>query len=115
LHGSAGGYFLQGGSTGIGFTDQGLHIVFTLTGADTYNVTFHGVGSDGPTGLPLSLNGPLGPGGALVDVFISAFDTGPDAANWQFFNSMAIIPEPSTFALTIIALAGLLGLVHRRR
>jgi hypothetical protein len=115
LTGSAGGYFLQGGSTGIGFTDQGLHIVFTLTGADTYNVTFYSVGSDGPTGLPLSFNGSLGgpAGGGLVDVYLSAFDTGPDAANWQFFNSIAIIPEPSTMLLVCTALP--IALLLRRR
>lgn len=113
--GAAGGYFVQGVNTGISFTDQGLHVVFTLTGIDTYNVTLYGVGNDGPSGLPASFSGSLfvPTGTGLVDFSFVSIDTGPDASSFNFFNSMAIIPEPSTFALVGIALP--LALLFRRR
>jgi hypothetical protein len=112
---SGGGLFIQGGSTGVSFSDQGFHVVFTLTAADAFNVTISGVGSDGSSGLPVSVNGPLGPasGGGLVGVMLFAVDTGPDVVNWQFFNSMAIIPEPSS--LVLVAFSTLALFLTRRR
>lgn len=106
---SFGAVLIQDVNTGISSTDQGFHLVFTLAGIDTYNVTLYGVGTDGPSGLPMSFSGSLfvPNGTGLVDVRLFAVDTGPDAENWQLFNSMAIIPEPSTFALAMIGLAAL--------
>jgi hypothetical protein len=113
---SAGGVFIQGASTGISFTDQGFHIVFTLTGSDTYSVSLYGVGGDAPIGLPMSFSGPLGdPSGAgLASVKLFTVDTGPDPVNWQFFNSIAIIPEASTFTLLAFSLPLLVPLFRRR-
>ena len=114
---SGGGIFVQGGSVGVSPSDQGFHIVFTLTGASSFNVMISGIGNDPPSGLPVSINGSLGAvsGAGLVGVSFFAVDTGPDTANWNFFNSMAIIPEPSTLALLASALALLIPTFRMRR
>jgi hypothetical protein len=106
---SFGAVFIQDTNIGVSSTDQGFHVVFTLTGTDSYSVSTYGVGSDGPSGLPVTLSGSLfvPNGTALMDVKLFAVDTGPDVVNWQFFNSMAIIPEPSTFALVAMGVAAL--------
>jgi hypothetical protein len=106
--------FIQDVNTGISSTDQGFHVVFTLTGTDSYNVTLYSVGTDGPSGLPVSFSGSLfvPNGTGIVDVKLFAVDTGPNPVNWQFFNSMAIIPEPTTFALVAI---GVLAALSFRR
>jgi hypothetical protein len=108
--------FANGVDTGVSYSDQGFHIVFTLTGADTYSLKIYGVGSDGPSGLLSSTSGSLflPDGAALTGVRLSSLDTGPNSESWNFFNSMAIIPEPTTFVLTAAALITLAALRKRK-
>jgi hypothetical protein len=100
----------------IGFTDQGLHIMFTLTSPTSYSLSVSAIGTDGPPGVPYIFNGSLD---ATMGTNITAFtfydiNSGTDPANWNFFNSMAIVPEPSTFALAMFGVL-LLGVFRKRR
>jgi len=45
--------------TGVPWTGQGLHLEFTLTSSNTYSLVISDVGTDGPTGLPVTVIGGL--------------------------------------------------------
>ncbi len=109
-------YVDEGGShsSTIGYTDEGLTIEFTLTGADSYSATFTTRG-----GAVQTVSGDLGGAtdGEDVDRFRGFIVQNNTAdSHILFFNSMEIdsldaVPEP-TIALLLVA-GG--GLIYSRR
>jgi len=94
-------------NSGVGFTTGGLHLTFTLTAANTMNLTVGSLnGSNGGTNsvfTGLSLGGVSGSGISQIRLFDS--DAGSASNQDVYFNNLAVVPEPSTFAL--IATGGL--------
>jgi hypothetical protein len=101
---------LSGASSTHGFTDDGMSTTFTMTSATTYAFT---VNYNDGTPVSESFTGTLAPGGGIDRVRLLAFATGTGNSNTQFFNSMSIVPEPSSAALFITG--ALLQLLKRRR
>jgi len=103
-----------GGNTSLGsFTDEGMTTAFTLTGPDSYSfsVTFL------DTGAVETFSGNLLNTGGLDNVLLSVFNTTPgvglsNPTSDVFYNSMSIVPEPSSLAML---LTGGVFLLRRRR
>jgi MYXO-CTERM domain-containing protein len=96
-------------NTAIPLTANGLHLDFTLTGADTFAVDATPAG-----GTVHHFTGTLeGTTGTGIDTleFLN-FDAGTSPSHDLFFNNVAVTPEPA--GLGLLALGGLL-LVRRRR
>jgi hypothetical protein len=93
-------------NTGFGFTDGGMNLAFTLLANDEYSFSING-------GTPLtgSLGGTFGE--AINGVAVYNYRAGPDSGNDAFFNSMSIVPEPSTAMLIGVGLFALVGLRRR--
>jgi hypothetical protein len=115
--GGANNYTVQTGSatdTGIGFTGNGLHLDFVLTGADSMDVK---VTPLNPTGSTSTFSVTLGNSGGIDRIRLFDFQGGGGAPNDQnsvaYYNNLAIVPEPSTIVLVGLGLAG--ALVLRRR
>jgi len=95
--------FIPPGNTTVPFTDQGLRLEFTLTSAESFSLTIDGIGNDGPAGLPVTCTGSIF--GELVGVRVFHHNAGFGSAADSFTNNIAIIPEPSTAVLVVLALA----------
>jgi len=96
--------------TGIPFTSQGLHVVFTMGGigpTSTYTVQISPSGDDGPTNLPVTISGNLfssafDPVQTIDRVQLFNYAAGNDSTADVFFNSMSI-PPPNSGAFKILA------------
>lgn len=90
------------------FTDEGLHIEFTLTSATTYSVDINALGG-APTTYTGSLRTP-GSGDQIIRSFsFGALDLGNSASQTGYINNIQIVPEPSTaFFGVMAAMAGIL-------
>ncbi|HWX21057.1 MAG TPA: hypothetical protein VN578_14245 [Candidatus Binatia bacterium] len=73
------------GSTSILFTDGGLHIEFTLTGATTYSVTTTPNG-----GSPSTFTGTLAASGPVDTVRFFNYSAGSNSPHDAYFNSLEI-------------------------
>ncbi len=94
--------------TDIGFTSAGLDLTFTLTSANTYDLTvFRRSTSQTFTFLDRTLGGTAGAG--LDSIALYNRDT--ESAN-VYFNSLEIIPEPTAVALLMVGAA--IAMVRRR-
>ncbi len=99
--------------SGVGFTGNGLSINFTLTGADSYSVSIT-PGGGSATVLTGTLAGT--PGTGIADARFFNFNAGAGGNADFFVNNLAVIPEPSTYALLAgPALLGAFMYVRRRR
>jgi hypothetical protein len=116
LTGGAIGYSVNaatgGGFTAHGSTDEGMTTAFTLTGANSYlfSVTYL------DTGAIETFSGDLLNTGGLDNVLLSAFNATPAVGQPTptadvYFNSMSIVPEPSSLAML---LTGVVFLLRRR-
>ncbi len=85
----------NGITTGIPFTDTGLHLTFTLASADSINVTITGLNGNTNSfttnGIPLE--GTLG--SAIAQVRLFNFNSGGGAPNNAFYNNLALTVPPS--------------------
>ena len=118
---NSGGYGIEdglGGNGGFGLSlplTQGLHLVFTLTSVTNYTFSVYDVGS---SALLLTTNGFVGfpyiqsITNSISEVTLETVNGGLDPADWNFFNNMAIVPEPS--ALLLVGLALPFALLLRR-
>jgi hypothetical protein len=104
-------YTINNGSalgTGIGFTGDGLRLTFTLTGANSMNLTVGSLnGSNGGTNsvfTGLSLNGGVGTDIERIRFFNA--NAGSGSNNDAFYNNLQIIPEPSTVVMVGLGLLG---------
>ncbi|MCS7048858.1 MAG: PEP-CTERM sorting domain-containing protein [Verrucomicrobiae bacterium] len=92
---------------------MGYRLEFALTGPDTMTVSIQET-----NGVPLSVwtNRPLaGTAGSGIDrVRFFVEKAGITEANEQFFNRLAIIPEPVTSLLVLLGLTGTCFLLRRR-
>lgn len=99
--------------TGIGFTDAGLNLTFTLLSPDLYQLDIFNAFDNS---LLQSRNGNLKGSGSIDSV--SLYNRDAELAN-AFFNNFAIgrsvtsVPEPSTWILLCLSLVGLL--IKRKR
>jgi len=92
--------------TGIGFTDAGLNLTFTLLSPDLYQLDIF---NSFDNSLLQSRNGNLNGSGSINSVALYNRDAGKDA----FFNHLSIskqqsipVPEPTSIALMLTALLG---------
>lgn len=83
--------------TGVPFTSAGLHLEYTLTGATSFTLAVTPAG-----GSTTVLNGNMVINSPLDHVELYNYNAGGNASNDAFFNSLAIIPEPSTALLVIL-------------
>jgi hypothetical protein len=97
--------------TGIGFTDEGLLLNVTLTGADAYSVEIITLNGTPATN---TFSGTLAASGGVDQFNLVNASAGPDGERNAAWNSFAVIPEPSTMALTSLGMLGL-GILRRRR
>ncbi len=74
--------------TGIGYTDGGLYIRFTLTGADTFSCTITGLASGASSSISGVLGGTLGSGIDSVALYNQWAGNGQNYD--MFFNSMTV-------------------------
>jgi hypothetical protein len=96
--------------SGIGFTDEGLDLVFLLTGADTYKLSVTTLGN----GATTTFTGTLSSSGAITNVRLFNFNAGSGSSNDAFFNSL-VITTPTPAALPGgLAIMGLSALRRRR-
>jgi hypothetical protein len=100
-------FFYEAPSTSYGWntpiTYNGLHMMFTLTGVDTYTFTVTPIG-----GIPRTFNGTLGGnrGEAITTFTLLNESAGPGPDYDLFFNSFEVVPGPPPFEITSIALQG---------
>jgi hypothetical protein len=87
-------------TTSIGFTGNGMHIVVTLTGTDTYQmqVTPSGGGTSTFSGTLAD-----GAGTGVSEVRLYDSNGGSGSNSNLYFNSMQITPEPGSIALLGLA------------
>ena len=74
-------------STGIGLTDGGLHLEFSLTGTDSYSLLIAPAGSS-----VVTLSGSLLGSGAIDSVQLYNNNAGTGASHYAFFDSLQIVP-----------------------
>jgi hypothetical protein len=94
--------------TTLPFTDDGLHIDFTLTGTTTYSATIRE--ADGAT---QTLSGSLANAGNVSQFAFFDHNGGFQQVNNVYANNLAIVPEPSSTTLFLINIGA--GLVLLRR
>jgi hypothetical protein len=82
--------------TGVGFTDQGLNLEFTLTGANTYVFKITKLASGFTTNITGSLSGVTG--STLDSVAIYNQNAGSGAQYNAFFNSFQLTTDPGVDA-----------------
>ena len=89
-----------------------MNLSFGSVTADTYsfNVNFLGGGNEAFTG---TLGGTAGTGIDSIRLF--NFNGGSGATNNQYFNSVTVVPEPSTYAFLALGTGALLLVLRRRR
>jgi hypothetical protein len=97
--------------TGVGYTEGGLNLAFTLTGADSYSLSISNHANQLVTIHTGTLGGTAGNG--IDSIALYNQNAGEGGAADAYFNSLAIVPEPSTYLLAIAGLAGLWA-VRRR-
>lgn len=119
----SGGYGIEDGTDDQGFISvplaltQGFQMVFTLTAPTTYSFFLYSINN---STLLFTTNGIVGYvyndgfTNSINSVTLETTNSGLDPANWNFFNNMAIIPEPGAVALVGQALALVLLLRQRR-
>lgn len=95
--------------SGIGFSDEGLDLVFKLTGADTYKLSVTTLGNGSTT----NFTGTLAGSGAITNVRLFNFNAGTGGAWDAFFNNLAInTPAPAALPAGLMMLS---LLAFRRR
>ncbi|MCB9004936.1 MAG: VCBS repeat-containing protein [Ardenticatenaceae bacterium] len=88
--------------TGIGFTDEGLHILFTLTGSDTYRVIVTLVETGVSQTFWGSLMNPAG-GQSVAEARLFNANAGNGGTNNAFFNNLHIGTTTTEFVASDIA------------
>ena len=71
---------------GLGFTDEGLHVEFTLTAADTYSVTIYRLSDN----ASVTMSGTLSSSGAIDRFRAFNADAGSGSTNDAYFNNLSI-------------------------
>ena len=118
-------FFFAGGSTSYtvagstnqgttqGFTDDGMRTYFTLTGANTYSFTVDWLGLG--TGGDETFTGTLQNAGTIDTLRLFNFSNAGDPAGQAFYNSLQVVPEPSTWLAGAMTLGGCVYLRRRRK
>ena len=101
-----------GQTTTHGFTGAGMRGTFTLTAADTYSFAVTFLDNSTTETFSGSLKGTTG--GAIDGIRLFNYSAGWDAERNQYFNSLAVVPEPATMGLLSAAVMGLLAARRRR-
>jgi hypothetical protein len=94
-------------NTTLGYTADGVGTITFIQGSsNAYNLLINGNPVDN-TGLTLQASD-------ISRIRLFAFDTGTGSNHDQYFNSLVVVPEPSTYALIIGGLAMLIFIARRR-
>ena len=102
----------------LSYDTDGFIVDFTVTGANTYSLTMTNLDpSASPGNQSITVTGTLETqaGGEGVDsVALGSQQNTTDSYHNMYFNSMEIIPEPSTIVLVCLGMLGVLAIRHRR-
>ena len=93
-------------SLGIPITDEGVHVEFDLTGADSYTARVTPLG-----GATTVRSGTLASGGDITSL-LCAIGGGGAGTSSAYFNSV-VIPEPGALASALAAVAALAAIAKR--
>jgi hypothetical protein len=93
--------------TTLPFTDDGMHVDFTLTGTTSYAVTIQQ--ADSTTRV---ITGNLANPGSVSEFSFFDHNGGFNSSNNVYANNLVIVPEPNV--PTLIFLGGLLALIWKR-
>src|SRR5207253_3479436 len=97
-------------NTTLPFTDDGIHIDFTLTGTNSYTANI--VEAEGPV---QTVSGTLASSGTVGQFAFFDHNAGFNNTNNTYANNLAIVPEPSTISILLLGTGIILASVSRRR
>lgn len=100
--------------TGYGWTDDGLNLEFTLTGPTSYFFSVVAAGGGTPSTFTGNLLAPAG-GQGVAQVRFFNYNAGSGQNYDTFYNSMSVVPEPTTLALIGLTLGSLYLFLRRRQ
>ena len=93
-------------SIGVPITDEGVHVEFDLTGADSYTARV-----TPPGGATIERSGTLASSGDIIG-FLCAIGGSGTGTSSAYFNSV-VIPEPGALASALAAVAALAAIAKR--
>jgi hypothetical protein len=96
--------------SGVAVNEGGLHVEFTITGANTYTMNLVP-----RVGTASSRSGVLHGSGAITTIGIYLTADASAITRHAFFNSPELVPEPGGASAALCAVAGLGALRYRRR
>lgn len=109
-------YTVQGSSgtnSGVGFTDEGLTVRIDITGSETFTATLTPKGGSSTvlSGLSMANTG----AGAITRFRLFNANAGFDADSNAYFNSISVVPEPSSLSIAAFGAIFIGALFLRRK
>jgi len=116
----AGGWHIYDGHTNpslLSYDTGGFTVDFTLTSANTYSLTMVNLDPNAPVNnQSITVTGTLGgtADSGIDSVTLYSQQNTTDSYHNMYFNSLSIVPEPTSIALASVGLFGLLWMRRRK-